>query len=121
MWFEKEKTRDGKLRGFGCGVVALHDLVAYKGYIRQPEGQNEFKERIRKIEKGGVYVFPHLGIAPYFYPYICDLYLMRHHFPIRLKWGWSARREYKKDAADIKKCLDNNPWIIDLQYLLLYH
>ena len=108
MWFEKKKGKEKKLRGFGCGVVALHDLITYKGYMEKPEGQNEFKERIRKIERGGMYVFPNLGIAPYFYPLECNLYLMSHKIPVRLRWGWGIGREYKNRAADIKKCIDSD-------------
>ncbi len=109
MWFEKKrKGRDKKLRGYGCGVVALYDFLSYKGYAQKSEGQNEYKERIRKIERGGMYVFPNLGIAPYFYPIESNLYLMSHKIPVRIRWGWGIRREFKNRAADIKKCIDND-------------
>ena len=108
MWFEKKHGREKKLRGYGCGVVALHDFITYKGYLKKPEGQNEFKERIRKIERGGMYVFPNLGIAPYFYTLESNLYLMSHRLPVRLRMGWGIRREFKNRAEDIKKCIDSD-------------
>lgn len=108
MWFTPDDRLDKKLRGFGCGVVALHDLVAYKGYIDVPVSRNEFKERIRRMEKGGIFVFPGLGIAPYYYPILCNLYLARHHMKLRMGWGHTAAYELKHNARDIKRCLKND-------------
>ena len=82
MWFSKDSRLDKQLRGFGCGVVALHDLSVYKGFAEPSKTRSEYKEHIRKLEKAGILVFPYLGIAPYYYPFLCDIYLARHHLPV---------------------------------------
>ena len=112
MWFSKETFLDKHLRGYGCGVVALHDLSAYKKCIKSPKSREEFKEHIRKMEKAGMFVFPYLGIAPYYYPFLCDLYLIRHKIPIRLGWGHTAMAEYWNGAKHIRKCLENDMPVI---------
>ena len=108
MWFTPKGRLDKKLRGFGCGVVALHDLNVYKGYLKAPEGRNEYMEQIRKMEKGGVFVFPGLGIAPYYYPLLCNFYLFTHGSKMRVGWGHTARSQLRNGARDIKRCLDND-------------
>ena len=106
MWFSEETGIDKNLRRSGCGVIALHDLAQYKGYIKAPGGRDDYKEQIRKMKKGGMFIVPNLGIAPYYYPLLCDLYLIRHRVGLRVGWGHTARNQLRKKAADIKKLLE---------------
>ncbi|MCR4793497.1 MAG: hypothetical protein K5871_12195 [Lachnospiraceae bacterium] len=112
MWFSKEGHLDTKLRGYGCGVVALHDLGVYRGFAKASGTRGEYKEHIRRLEKGGLFVFPNLGIAPYYYPLLCDLYLARHHIGVRIGWGHTAAKEYRCKAAHIKRCLKKDMPVI---------
>ena len=108
MWFSEENTFDKNLRRSGCGVIALHDLAQYKGYIKQTKERDDYMEQVRKMKRGGMYIVPRLGIAPYYYPLLCDQYLIRHGVPLRVGWGHSARNQLKKKAADIKALLDKD-------------
>ena len=108
MWFSTENSLDKYLRMGGCGVIALHDLAQYKGYIKTPKDKEEYKEQVRKMRRGGMYVIPRLGIAPYYYPLLCDLYLMRHKVKLRVGWGYTARSQLRKKASDIKKLLEED-------------
>ena len=108
MWFSTENKLDNNIRKCSCGVIALHDLAQYKGYIKTPKGRDEYKEQIRKMKKGGMYIVPNLGIAPYYYPLLCDLYLIRHRVGLRVGWGHTARNQLRKKAADIKKLLEED-------------
>ena len=108
MWFSKDTPLDKKLRGFGCGVVALHDLASYKGYIKPAASQEDFKKRIRKIEKSGIFVFPGLGIAPYYYPFLCNFFLMRKKVPIRMSLLKTARSQDRCNGADIRAAIEDD-------------
>ena len=108
MWFSEETFIDKNLRRSGCGVIALHDLAQYKGYIKAPGGRDDYKEQVRKMKKGGMYIVPNLGIAPYYYSLMCNLYLIRHHVRLRVGWGHTARNQLRKKAADIKKNLEGD-------------
>ena len=108
MWFSEENTFDKNLRRSGCGVIALHDLAQYKGYIKQPKERDDYMEQVRKMKRGGMYIVPRLGIAPYYYPLLCDQYLIRHGVNLRVGWGHSARNQLKKKAADIKALLEKD-------------
>ena len=108
MWFSREGRLDKQLRGYGCGVVALHDLNVYKGCSERSGTRKDYKEHIRRVEKGGVFVFPYLGIAPYYYPLMCNLYQLRHHIPVRLGWGHTAAAELRCGARHIKESLKND-------------
>ena len=108
MWFSTETKLDNNIRKCSCGVIALHDLAQYKGYIKTPKGRDEYKEQIRKMRKGGMYVVPRLGIAPYYYPLLCNQYLIRHKVGLRVGWGHTARNQLRKKAADIKKLLEDD-------------
>ena len=131
MWFTKKTRLDGQLRGYGCGVVALHDLEVYKGHAEVSKTRSEYREHIRRLEKGGIFVFPYLGIAPYYYPLMCNLYLWRHRIPIRLGWGHTAYAEYRCNAYHIKDCLKKDipvifaagptiPFVFKKKHLPLY-
>lgn len=108
MWFSQGVHLDKKLRGFGCGVIALHDLNVYKGCLKAPEGRNEYMEQIRRMERGGIFVFPGLGIAPYYYPLMCNLYQLIHGFRVRIGWGHTAKNQLRHRARDIKRCIDRD-------------
>ena len=108
MWFSPENNMDKNLRKCGCGLIALHDLAQYRGYIKAPKGRDDYKEQIRKMLRGGMYVVPGLGIAPYYYPLLCNLYLIRHHVKLRVGWGHTARSQLYRKAADIRRLLDND-------------
>ena len=112
MWFSKDSHLDRQLRGYGCGVVALHDLKVYRGYADPSKTRKEYKEHIRRLEKGGIFVFPNLGIAPYYYPLMCNLYLLRHHIPLRLGWGHTAASELRCNAYHIRECLKKDMPVI---------
>jgi len=108
MWFSEENTFDKNLRRSGCGVIALHDLAVYKGYIKPTKEREDYMEQVRKMKRGGMYIVPGLGIAPYYYPLLCDLYLIRHGVRLRVGWGHTARNQLRKKAADIKALLDKD-------------
>ena len=112
MWFSKENFLDRHLRGYGCGVVALHDLSVYKGCAGTSKTRDDYRERIRKTEKAGIFVFPYLGIAPYYYSLMCNLYLRRKHMPFRIGWGHTASAELRCHAYHIKECLKNDMPVI---------
>ena len=108
MWFSEENKLDKTLRRSGCGVIALHDLAQYKGYIKAPKERDDYMEQIRKMKRGGMYIVPNLGIAPYYYPLLCNQYLIRHGVNLRVGWGHTARNQLKRKAADIKKLLEQS-------------
>ena len=83
MWFSKENFLDRHLRGYGCGVVALHDLSVYKGCAGTSKTRDDYREHIRKTEKAGIFVFPYLGIAPYYYSLIQIIYSVVTLFRIK--------------------------------------
>ena len=58
MWFSTETKLDNNIRKCSCGVIALHDLAQYKGYIKTPKGRDEYKEQIRKMKRGGMFIVP---------------------------------------------------------------
>ena len=108
MWFSEETNPDKSLRRSGCGVIALHDLAQYRGYIKAPKEREDYMEQIRKMKRGGMYIVPNLGIAPYYYPLLCNLYLIRQGVKLRIGWGHTARNQLKKKAEDIKKLLEQD-------------
>ncbi len=70
MWFEagRRLSRDHQLRGCGCGLVAALDFCVYKGGFPPSSEQEEYRERIRELNRHYFFVVPFLGIAPYYYP-----------------------------------------------------
>jgi hypothetical protein len=132
MWFSKETRLDKKLHGFGCGIVALHDLCVYRGLMKAPLGRDEFKKQIRAMEKGGMFVVPRHGIAPYYYHFLCNNFLIRKKIPLRIEWGHGPLYENRTGLSGIKNNLEKGfptifavgptyPFIFKKKYLTLYN
>jgi hypothetical protein len=93
MWFEagRRLSRDHQLRGCGCGLVAALDFCVYKGGFPPSSEQEEYRERIRELNRHYFFVVPFLGIAPYYYPLMVNRFLRKSGMPYRIRGTASAR------------------------------
>lgn len=87
MWFPKGSffDRDNNLRGFGCGVVACMDFCVYRGEIALSKDTAEYCEKVRAMAHSFFPIMPGLGIAPYYYPILLNLFFKRNHMPYRVE------------------------------------
>ncbi len=93
MWFDQGRrlSRDSQLRGCGCGLVAALDFCVYKGGFPPSEELEEYRERIRELNRHFFFVVPFLGIAPYYYPLMVNRFLRKAGVGYRIAGSLSAR------------------------------
>lgn len=87
QWFEKKKffSQDGRLRGYGCGVIAAADYCIYRQILEAPEDREAYLSLIREAERRFLRVVPGFGISSCLYAVIVNLLLMRHRAKERLR------------------------------------
>ncbi len=129
MWFARGRrfSGDTQLRGFGCGLVALEDFCIYKGLCPRPESREAYLEELRKMKRRYLPIFPGLGIAPYYYPLLMDLFFLRRHLPYRVgrSFGPGAaerrlKEELQKDTPVIFAAGPTIPFLFRKKRIRLY-
>lgn len=80
QWFEKKKffSQDGRLRRYGCGVIAAADYCVYRHVLKSPDDREAYLSLVRELERRFLRVIPGFGISAYLYAGILNLLLKRH-------------------------------------------
>ena len=86
QWFEKKKffSQDGRLRRYGCGVIAAADYCIYRHILKKPGDREAYLSLVRRLERRSLRVIPGFGMSAYLYAGILNLLLMRHRAAERL-------------------------------------
>lgn len=119
-WFEKiEDRKHGEtIRDFGCGLIAVGDIILYVTDYKVLEGGKEslndttYRDFILSIEKKFFHVLPKLGISGPLLAWGLNLYFFMHRKEIRKYTGskyharWFVRQ--KNLLKRIKEMLSND-------------
>lgn len=87
QWFEKKNffSQDGRLRRYGCGVIAAADYGVYRRLFRAPDDREAYLSLVRDLERRFLRVVPGFGISAYLYAGILNLLLWRRHAVERIR------------------------------------
>ena len=100
MWFSAQKRfgQDTRLHHYGCGVIAMTDFCTYKHLLERTEDRQEYRNRIRHMERCYMHIFPGFGISPYFYSFYANWYYRIKGIPYRFGriWLWGNRKQREK-------------------------
>lgn len=86
-WFEKKNffSQNGRLRRYGCGVIAAADYSIYRHVFDAPKHREEYLSLVREMERGFLRVIPGFGISAYLYAGLMNLTFMRMSAQERLR------------------------------------
>lgn len=87
QWFEKKNffSRDGRLRNYGCGVIAAADYCIYRHVLDTPGDREAYLSLVRKLEQRFLRVIPGFGISAYLYAGLLNLLLIRARATERIR------------------------------------
>lgn len=79
QWFPKENffSRDGRLRRYGCGVIAAADYGIYRHIFDAPGEREAYLSLVREMERRFLRVIPGFGISAYLYAGLMNLMFRR--------------------------------------------
>lgn len=87
QWFEKKNffSRDGRLRRYGCGVIAAADYCIYRQILETPGDREAYLSLVREVERRFLRVVPGFGISALLYAVIVNLLFKKHRAKERLR------------------------------------
>lgn len=87
QWFEKKDffSQDGRLRRYGCGVIAAADYCIYRHVLNMPDDREAYLSLVRKLERRFLRVIPGFGMSAYLYTGVLNFMLLWHRAPERLR------------------------------------
>ncbi|MCM1536961.1 MAG: hypothetical protein NC254_01035 [bacterium] len=87
QWFEKKNffSQDGRLRRYGCGVIAAADYCIYRGIAETPKDKAAYLDFVRSLERHFLRVVPGFGISAWLYAGFVNLLLWRYRAGGRLR------------------------------------
>lgn len=79
QWFERKKffSQDGRLRRYGCGVIAAVDYCIYRGIEPAADSRQSYLSVVRRMEKPYLRVVPGFGLSAVLYPVSMNFLLRR--------------------------------------------
>lgn len=87
QWFEKKNffCQEGRLRRYGCGVIAAADYCIYRGIEKPTDSKEAYLSAVRRLERGYLHVIPGFGLSSVLYPGLMNFLLWRKHAGERLR------------------------------------
>lgn len=87
QWFERRNffSRDGRIRRYGCGVIAAADYCIYRQILKAPDDREAYLSLVRELERRFLRVIPGFGISAYLYSGILNLLLRRNRAAERFR------------------------------------
>lgn len=79
QWFPKKNffSQDGRLRRYGCGVIAAADYSIYRHVFDAPGDREDYLSLVREMERRFLRVIPGFGISAYLYAGFMNLMFRR--------------------------------------------
>lgn len=100
QWFEKKKffSQDGRLRRYGCGVIAAVDYGIHRRAFDAPKDREAYLSLVRRIERRWLRVIPGFGISSVLYTGLLNLLFWRCSAGERERFGGVSFFVYTKRA-----------------------
>ncbi len=87
QWFEKKNFfgQDGRLRRYGCGVIAAADYCMYRGIEPRADTREAYLAAVRGLERRYLHVIPGFGLSAILYPAMMNILLWKKRAGERLR------------------------------------